>query len=391
MSQSSNNLNFVDATAVDYGNDFNGAQFISPRTGKYFMTMSGSAAAQHGVVLTPSNVSPALSLVRESTNSVSDVFLSRDAIVSVNAIDQVGLTVSSLSDLYRSIASLTSIGMFNIEDVLVNPDYFFVGNPSPISTNNFMTFSNIYSNSPQFTNNRYTCNRNGPMFLFVSAGISANTGQTVVITQSRNGSARKSFYLSLLDTVHNGNDMVSRSVLIDCAVGDELLLDFPGGGTKHVFSDSSIRTTFGGFHYQPRYGNPVTWALYRTIDHTGVGTNHVIFSEVILNTNDMYSNGETVISVSGYYLIHFSTGSRAGDNVDAEIFNSHPTSSYSIARIYSQGSNHNSDIVLARTVIVYLQSGSRLTMRSTSSIFSFRQQLETSFMGMLLMPQSSNN
>ena len=387
LNQGSAVLNFADQDGIDYGNNFDGTRFLAPRTGKYFLAMSGSASGQSGLVLTPSNVSPAVGLVRESDNSASNVFLSRDAIVLVQANNEVTVSASSFNDLSSADPLLNSIAMFNIDDVLMNPDYFFAGSTNTVSGSGYVQFTNTFSSSVRWSNNRYMCDHDGPVFVFASVGVAASEGISVVISRDTGNGVTENFYVIYEDTHHNGNDMASRAALINCRTGNELALVFHGA--SNAYSDSAIRTSFGGFNYIPKYGNPVAWALYRRAPFN-LNSNTfdvVLFDEVHYVTNDMYVNtGEVIISVSGYYLIHISVGLKPREGVNVVLYNNNPILDHSIASISSPGAQHNDYTVLSRSIITRVQAGSRLVIRSYSDLYSFRDQYETSFSGMLLMP-----
>ena len=376
---------------VDEGSHFNGRyRFVSPRTSKYFITFSGAASNRNSLTLSPTNVQPPLQLIKNSDNNRFNTFSSRDGIVAVNALNEVSLDTSSYASIFQSTSrpDLTSFGMFDIDQLMSDPDYFFIARSSPFSGSTYINFPEIHTSATQLnSNSRYICDREGPMFIFASVGVPPSSRVQVTISHSNPSGIGTRFYLSMDDTDHDGNDMASRSVMVYCRLGDVISV-ITNSLQMVIFSDPSIQISLGGFHYTPRYVvEPVAWAGYMRFS-TDVSVNQQLleFQDVLVNTStSLFDNENVNIPVSGYYLVHFSVGMKAGQSVDVGLF---VDGGRRLSSIYSQAADHNGVITLSRSVIVTLNQGDLLSVRTNTDVFSQPDQYQTSFMGMLLYPSN---
>ena len=383
-----NNVVNFDAE-LDNGGDFNSYRFIAPNAAHYFITLSGGVDNRKPMTITPTNVSPGIQLKRNSDNSGFSTFQSRDGIVEVTAGAEVTFVVSPSDSIYSaSHTDLLSAGMFDIDTVMTNGNYFFYGRTTPAPNANafdYLLFSDRYIDTTQAATalDRHTCTRNGPMYIFATAAVSTNARAHLLIRHDDGLGNTEDFYLTYDDTHHNGNDMVSRAILVNCQIGDVIAVMYRTSGA--IFSDAAIGTALGGFYYNPRYVNSVAWAGYRNSDLTIVNTHEVVsFQDILVNTPSGVFNAERVnIPIPGTYLVHFSVGMKARERVDVGLY---VGGTRLIASIFSQAEDHNGGITLSRTIMVRLNQGEQLSIHSNANLFSQPQQYETSFTGMLLMP-----
>ena len=354
--------------------------------------MSAPSASRRAVQLSPTNVEPAVRLSVDSDNNAFSTFHSRDAIVRIPLNNFVSLELTNgrvHGGGTTNTPDLTSMGIFDIDELIRNPGYFFVGRETSLTGNGNVAFPDVHTDDPEWRGTAYQCNRDTLMYVFLSVGARSGTNVEVEITHEFQTGGRVGYKLMQLDTQHNGHEMVSRSILVDCKNGDTIYVYSQQG--EQIFSDSSIRTAFGGFHYDPIHGQIVAWAAYRTTNMLRTNTNG--YSLISFNQNEAdipvnqpatgFVDSEFRATIDGVYMVHFSAGLTPASILDVGLFIG---GTEKIASLYHATTDHNQKSVIARTVMVRLNAGQRLSIRASgaTTLTSSPESKEIAFLGMLL-------
>ena len=372
--------------------------FTSPATRRYFLALSAADEARQPLEMSSVSTNPIINLKIESTNNRFTTYHSREGIVSVDEDAQVSVLLSEGRLYSGNIGGrndLTSWVMFDLDDAMLRPEYFYIGRTSPSDVRGgILLFDTTYTGSRLLDASRYTCNKNGPMYFMLSIGVDVDDQVRVEITHDFIAGGREQYQLSSEDRMRNGQDLISRSILINCATDDEVhVYVYTGDG---VYSDSAIRTSFGGFSYDPRHGDPVAWAAYRMFDWRSSATTG--YSRISFLPESVNGGLETILAVdqpagsfrnsiftapvTGIYLVHFSVGLRASSTVDVALYRGNDK----IASLYYLDSDHDGNGLVSRTVLVEVFTGQTLDLRGAveTVVISDGNGKHTAFMGMLL-------
>ena len=386
---------------TDNGNNFDLGtdRFTSPSTSKYFIAMSAVADTSQSLRLETTNTNPQLNMYTLDTVHNAPIHISVDAIVEANAGASVGVRVQggrTFNGASLSKTDLTSFAMFNLDNAMTQPNYFYVDRDTPTTIRREdLRFPNIHTSATQLTaDSKYVCDRSGTMFLFISVG--AQKPARVELAQIRNNN-RIGYELMDRDTIDEQQNIVSRSVMINCEPNDSLNVhSYADDGT---YSGSDIKTSFGGFFYTPRHGNPIAWAAYRYVN---VATNPsgseyrvVTFRNVVINQQQeaevevnqpsgVFSQASSRFTAprSGIYLVHFTASIIPGSTTDVALFKN----SEKVASIYDTYTGHDNKVTVSRTVLIQVNNGESLDIRVHRNVElgSHQSSKDIAFMGMLI-------
>ena len=382
---------------VDLSND----QFIAPITARYFLALSGAADESMSLRLTTKNTDPILNLYTRDDTHDRPVYTSLDAIVRVDSGSTVdievtaGRTFNGTSDDRRD---LTSLSMFNIDDAMVDPSYFYADRSTPTSEGRtLLQFPDIHTTSAQFTDNtKYICKREGQVFLFLSVG--ALHAVRVEITHgSTVNNEIKTYELMDLDTIGDRQNIVSRSILVNCAINE--IFSVYVYSTDGTYSGPHIRSSFGGFLYDPSHNNPVAWSTYRNVNFESKSVELDYELITFRSTQvDARSEGEVIVNiptgvfsqstskftapVSGVYLVHLSASIFIRRVTDVALFRNNER----VASIYDTYTGHNGKVTVSRTILIHVIRGQTLDIRAppTTILASNTNSKDIAFMGMLI-------
>ena len=347
------------------------------------------------------NTVPALSLYTADITKNQPTYFSKDGIAQITEGAQVYLQIPE-GYTYNGFADgrndLTSMAIFNLDDAMDVPDAFYADRSSRTNDQRLvLSFDNIHTSATQFTDNSiYRCTRDGPMFFVISVG--ALNPVRIELTHVLADNSRETYEVMDLDTGDTTQNIVSRSVLVNCHVNDQFsIFVFSESGT---YSGPRIQSSFGGFHYDPRHNNPVAWSAYRYLDVVKNPTAEADYTKVTFRDTlvDSQVEAQTIVNIpngvfsqvnsrftattSGIYLVHFSASVAPGSVVDIGLFRDNEM----VAAIYNGYTTHTGKRVVSRTVLVQVRSGQRLEIRASrdTALSSNRNSKEIAFMGMLI-------
>ena len=377
--------------------------FTCPATSIYFTTFSALAGAGEPLELYTTNTDPVVGLKTTSTNSGEMTFQSRSAIVSATRGSQVSLT-NARDFLGSNAGQQISWSSFNIDDAMRINEYFFAGRTTTqLNPNggNDIAYTNFWVKSSMALNeqtNVYTCPRTGIYYFFASIGSTRHTSGIrvqAIITHERTALAddRRSYYIKMLSTYHNGIESASRGLVINCEVGQRV---YVYGQGAEVFSDDAVQTSFGGFYYDPGHGTQVAFSAYKTQSYGGSISNEgsiVDFDIVEINVGSAFSaaNNEFIVPTRGVYLITISAGLEAGESLNLNLMKGIRAGGNSInflteVDLYHRDTTHGDIITVSRTILIELQVNEvlRLETEGATGFFSDAESRLTYFAGLLI-------
>ena len=356
--------------------------------------MSAAADSSQPLRLQTTNTSPILNMYTRDSTHNQPVYVSVDAIVSVADGAAVGVTVEE-GRTYDSTGmnrnDLTSLAMFNIDNAMSDPDYFYADRSTPTNVARVtLAFPDIHTSATQLVNSVYTCDKSGIFYLFLSVGAQQIVRIELTHVHAALGT-RDTYELIDRDTTDTNQNILSRSIMITCEPNDELSVYIHDG----TFSGPNLRSSFGGFYYTPRHNNQVAWAAYRytevAANSNGPDYSVITFgatsteSTVPVNQpSNAFSQTTSRFTAprSGIYLVHFSGCVAPGSVTDLGLF----LSNQMVASIYDGYTGHDGKVVVSRTVILQVNSGQTLDIRlaKDSALVSDTNSKEIAFMGMLI-------
>ena len=204
---------------------------------------------------------------------------------------------------------------------------------------------------------------------------------------------RRSYFIKLLSTYHDGIETASRGLIINCEQGQRV---YVYGQGAEVFSDNAAQTAFGGFYYDPVHANPVAWAAYKTTSYDGSLSNEgavVEFDVVEVNVGSGFSNADSefVCPRGGTYLVTFSAGLQAGAPLNmnlmkGEFIGGSSLNFLTVVDLYHSDTTHGDIISISRTILIELDTNDvlRLTTEGRTSFVSDIDTRLTYFGGLLI-------
>ncbi len=331
-----NPLNY-EVVAVDIGNNMNVArnELTVHTDGAYFFMMTVGATdgitVNYTLNMRNRRAEPAtydwVSLVRNHINTVGDDTMSRNALAYLGAGTQVDIK-SSYAVHSSDSGKFTSLSGFAITDFMApSRHYFMVALTSgSISAGHNVTFNVVKSNQGEgfkVSSNKYVCPIDGVYVFSLSAFI--NLKQTVNV-EIRHGLRR--YELRRTHTSHStGGDTLSRTVLINCYIGQEVYVHVQSG---IVSGEANFGTSFMGFLYNP-YTSRATRRAWFVSSSVAISNqfnrpNMFPFTDRLLDINMKNIPSSNIMKVecpeSGIYFITFSLMAAPNKKLDAVISSS---------------------------------------------------------------------
>jgi hypothetical protein len=265
-------------------------------------------AIDYSLIIPNSNYRPAV--LRTHTAGTGIDTVSRDALLQLNPGE---INIRSGGNLYSDAFKLTSVSGFSITDIMENPRYFYVYQPSGIYSNfGTIRFQNIVLNQPQEwdqNTDTYRCSQTGIYVFTFSVFVDP---ADIVRSQLNVGS--KVYELLREHTNHgmNGGDVLSRTILTTCNAGDTVYATLNGGVIQ---GRRELTTGLMGFAYTPNLSKTqnVYWSLSRNTEvvNDGVGLADYLFTRldeasfglrIEQRSGNLYS--AVVCPASGWYFVH---------------------------------------------------------------------------------------
>ena len=179
----------------------------------------------------------------------------------------------------------------------------------------------------------------------------------------------------MMDTLHPGVDLTSRSVVVSLTTGQSVWIT--GNGTDS-YSDFSQFATFKGFYYAPEHGIQVAWSVHSTMSLFNISNIPLPFNLVSVNKGNVWNGTMVIISVAGYY--HISVVATQAPS--AGLFPYLYLNNVAILSFLKSGNSSNNVVTREGIVIRNCVVGDKLHVQLNSG----QLQAYSSFSGFLIFP-----
>ena len=201
----------------------------------------------------------------------------------------------------------------------------------------------------------------------ISYSIAASENQSPYVKLLVNTMDRGALHLGSIG--RNGIETISRMVLTDLKVGDNLAI-FSHGEYGGVYSDVHCQTSMNGFLYKPSRNTPVSWCviLAPRADVTLTGPVDPVNFDTILVNQEFGWNELTnrfITPSAGVYYIHMTAGIPGTKPTKMELL----VNGLPFVNVYRKFTSHASLDVRSRSVILRLQQGDELRICLPASFY----------------------
>jgi len=302
------------SNVLDHENNYNRNtnKLQIPQNGIYYFSLSAGVPANmaidYSLIIPSGQYRPAV--LRTHTSGTGIDTISRDAILQLNTGT---VNIRSGGNLYSDAFKLTSMAAFSITDVMTNPRYFYVYQPSGIFSNfGTIRFQNVVLNQPgdwDVNTNQFRCRQTGIYIFTFSVFV-----DPADIVRSQLNVGNKVYELLREHTNHgmNGGDVLSRTVLTTCNANEIVTASLNGGVIQ---GRRELTTGLMGFAYTPDSSKTqnVYWSLSRNTEvvNDGVGLADYLFTRldeasfglrIEQRSGNLYR--AVVCPSSGWYFVH---------------------------------------------------------------------------------------
>jgi len=256
-----------------------------------------------------------------------------------------------------------------------------VGPPCPL------IFNSLSSGSPYLvtgtaydrTADTYSCRDNGVYLFTWSVGVAANTRASVSLQRARSGIVTGVWTLDRLATNYDGVDTISKTVLVNCLVGDTINLILNAGS---VFSSQHMLTSFSGFMYLAEQGRNIAWGVYANEDYDVTSNTRLVLQDIEVNEGGAFNTAtnEVIVPLDGTYFVYVSAGVQQGRYVTLNV---RKGLEQQFSVVHSQFTQNNADHV-GNGMILTLKTNDRLHVDIMQGSYVRAGQKATSFIGLYL-------
>ena len=172
------------------------------------------------------------------------------------------LTVTNNASCTDCYISLTVLSLRSVSDI--NSE-FMVGQSQMFNNTDPATFDVIIENKGGHYNPNtftYTTPVNGTYVIMISTACSPWMSSKQYITVNGVKDVMTSAQCHSYDSVLSGGNLL----VTPLSTGDTLHVENRQKTNNVGYSDESLQSAFGGFLYQPSWGNPVVWSVTREVE-----------------------------------------------------------------------------------------------------------------------------